>query len=90
MKPTAAELEQAVTEALRMHAAAEDPHALAKSVLYLSRRFETLEKVRRAADLYTHFGLPEKEHAELLRALEEDRRVEAEERGSEGEDLGLG
>ena len=90
MKPTVAELDRAVSEALRMRAAADDPHALAKSVLYLSRRFETLEKVRRAADLYLHFGLPEKEHTELLLALEEDKRVEAEELGAAGEDLGLG
>jgi hypothetical protein len=90
MKPTEAEIKQAITEALRMHAAADDPHTLAKTVLYLQRRVESLEKVCRAADLYLHFGLPEKEHADLLRVLEEAKRIEAEQAGAESEDLGLG
>jgi hypothetical protein len=90
MKPTEVEVKQAVTEALRMRAAADDPRALAKTVLYLQRRVESLEKVCRAADLYLHFGLPEKEHSELLRALEEAKRVEAEQIGAESENLGLG
>ena len=90
MKPTEAEVKEAVTEALRMRAAAEDPHTLAKTVLYLQRRVESLEKVCRTADLYLHFGLPEKEHADLVRALEEAKRVEAEQIGVEVEDLGLG
>lgn len=90
MKPNEAELKQAVIESRRMRAAADDPHALAKTVLYLQRRVESLEKVCRTADLYLHFGLPEKEHAELLLALEEAKRIEAEERGAAADDLGLG
>ncbi len=90
MKPSEAELKQAVTESRRMRAAADDPHALAKTVLYLQRRVESLEKVCRSADLYLHFGLPEKDHAELVLALEEAKRIEAEESGSAAEDLGLG
>ncbi len=89
MKPSEAELKRAVFESRRMRAAADDPHALAKTVLYLQRRVESLEKVCRTADLYLHFGLPEQEHAELVRALEEAKRIEAEERGAEGGDLGL-
>ncbi len=90
MKPTEAEVNKAVTEALRMRAAADDPHTLAKTVLYLQRRVESLEKVRRSADLYLNFGLPEKEHSDLLLALEEAKRIEAEQSGIEKEDLGLG
>lgn len=90
MKPSEAELKQAVTESVRMRAAADDPHALAKTVLYLQRRVESLEKVCRTADLYLHFGLPEKEHAELVKALEEAKRIEAEASGAGAEDLGLG
>lgn len=89
MKPSEAELKQAIFESRRMRAAADDPHALAKTVLYLQRRVESLEKVCRTADLYLHFGLPEQEHAELVRALEEAKRIEAEESGAEGGDLGL-
>ena len=90
MKPSETELKQAVTESVRMRAAADDPHALAKTVLYLQRRVESLEKVCRTADLYLHFGLPEKEHAELVRALEEAKRIEAEEIRTEPGNLGLG
>ncbi len=90
MKPSKAELMQAVTEARRMHAAKDDPHALAKAVLYLQRRVESLEKVYHLADVYLNFGLPEKEHADLVRALEEAKRIEAEESGAAAEDLGLG
>lgn len=90
MKPTEAELKQAVMESRRMRDAADDPHALAKTVLYLQRRVESLEKVFRSADLYMHFGMPEKEHTELLLALEEAKRIEAEENRAEPEDLGLG
>jgi len=90
MKPSEAELKQAITESRRMHDAADDPHALAKTVLYLLRRVESLEKVCRSADLYLHFGLPEKDHAELVLALEEAKRIEAEESGVAAENLGLG
>ncbi len=90
MKPNEAELKQAVAESLRMRAVADDPHALAKTVLYLQRRVESLEKVCRTADLYLHFGMPEKEHAELVRALEEAKRIEAEQNRAEPENLGLG
>lgn len=90
MKPNEAELKQAVAESLRMRAVADDPHALAKTVLYLQRRIESLEKVCRTADLYLHFGMPEKEHAELVRALEEAKRIEAEQNRAEPENLGLG
>lgn len=90
MKPSKDELNQAVTESRRMRAAADDPHALAKTVLYLQRRVDSLEKVCRTADLYLHFGLPEKEHADLLLALEEAKRIEADESGAAAEDLGLG
>jgi hypothetical protein len=90
MKPNETELKQAVAESLRMRAVADDPHALAKTVLYLQRRVESLEKVCRTADLYVHFGMPEKEHAELVRALEEAKRIEAEQNRAEPENLGLG
>jgi len=90
MKPTEAEVKQAITEAMRVRAAADDPHTLAKTVLYLQRRVESLEKVRRTADLYLHFGMPEKEHAELVKALEEAKRIEAESSHIENEGLGLG
>lgn len=89
MKPSEAEFKQAVSESRRMRAAADDPHALAKTILYLQRRVESLEKVCRTADLYLQFGMPEKEHAELVLALEEAKRIEAEERGAERGSLGL-
>jgi hypothetical protein len=90
MKPSEAEIKQAIAESHRMRAAADDPHALAKTVLYLQRRVESLEKVCRTADLYLHFGMPEKEHAELVLALEEAKRIAAEESGDATENLGLG
>jgi hypothetical protein len=89
MKPTEEELAHALAEARRVVKAGEDRHELARSLLYVHQRVQTLTRVQQAAARYVRFGLPEKEHADLVLALEGARREEAPE-ADEEERLGLG
>ena len=89
MKPTADELEKALTEAENMREQGNDPDHLSKSLLYLHKRLEKLEKVFDAANQYMRFGQEEHEHAELLKALDVVRRQEESEQNQEKQDFGL-
>ncbi len=82
-KPTNEELQEALREAARMREAHDDPHFIAKALLNLHYRHEKLERVLRAAEIYLKFGQEEREHRDLLRAIEAARRAEA---GEGGED----
>lgn len=89
MKPTTVELDMALDAAERMRGADIDPHHLAKSLLYLHQRDQLLEKLLVRVELFIKFGLPEDEHARLVRLLEEIRRKETRESGVEMSDVGL-
>ena len=90
MKPTAEELQIALEEAERMRELGIDPMHFSKSLLYLNRRDEILEKLLVHVERYLQFGLPVDEHAQLTRLLDEIRHQERHESGGEGEvDLGL-
>jgi hypothetical protein len=77
-KPTERELADALTEAARMREQGEDPHFLAKSLLNLNYRIHFLQRVLQTADTFLHYGQEAKLHTELLRAIEEAKRVEEE------------
>lgn len=86
--PTDKEMQEALDEAERMREQ-DDPHHLAGALLYLHRRNGFLEKVFHAAELYMRFGQEEREHAELIRAIEEARSQEQHDSGAENNKTGL-
>ena len=83
MKPTDLELAAAIAEAESIRASEEEPSALAKSLLYLYRRNALLERLLEHVDRYLKFGMPDEEHARLLRLLEEVEAFEHHETGNE-------
>ena len=89
MKPTETELEIAIIAAEQMRDLGKDKHHIAKSLLYLYQRLQTVERIRKAAERYVHFGQEEPQHAELVRAIEAAKRVDDKETGTEEESLGL-
>jgi hypothetical protein len=89
-QPTDEQMKAALIQAEQLRAAGQDVNSLGHVFLYLLHRCEYLEKVREAADLYIRFGLPEVEHTQLLKALDQARLEEAREREGEEGDLGLG
>jgi len=89
MKPTPEELRNALQKAERMRDQGDDPDFLAKTLLYLRRRDETLEKVLEHLELFLRFGLPVEEHVKLVRLVEEAQAQQRMERGEEVDNLGL-
>ncbi|WP_428604452.1 hypothetical protein [Sedimenticola sp.] len=89
MKPTEEELELALQTALQMRNEGEDPHHLAKALIYLHRRDEMLERVLDHLELFLRFGLPVEEHMKLVRLVEEAKVQEIKEAGTDPEKLGL-
>ena len=89
MKPTDLELAAAIAEAESIRASEEEPSALAKSLLYLYRRNALLERLLEHVDRYLKFGMPDEEHARLLRLLEEVEAFEHHETGNEEKRFGL-
>ena len=87
-KPTEEEFAQALAEAKRMREQGEDAHCVAKALLNLNYRNESLVRVLHAAEAYLHSGLAETEHTQLIRAIEQARAVD--ERGSYKEPAALG
>lgn len=73
-KPGESELRTGVETAERMcDSSGQDPDFIAKALLYFKRRSERLERVFRAAELYLHSGLAEREHTALTRAIDAAR-----------------
>ena len=68
--PTEQELEQALSEAIRLREHDEDTHHLAKALLNHHYRIGLLEKVLHATEVYLHSGHGGQEHSLLLRAIE--------------------
>ena len=89
MKPTSDQIRRALVAAEAMRERGEDPDALALTLLYLKRHCERLEPVFLHAERYLGFGQDEGEHRRLVRAIEQARRGEAKEAGSEAQDFGL-
>lgn len=89
MKPTPEELRQALAEAERLRDTGEDPQHLAKTLLYQHERLRHLEEVYLHAERLMQFGLDEREHALLVKALDAAKRAE-QAAGQSGQALGLG
>lgn len=79
LKPDDRELQEALEEAERMRETDRDPYHVAKALQYLHHRIGYLEAVFDAANKYVHFGQEEREHAELVRAIENTKREELKE-----------
>lgn len=89
MKPTAEQLKTALEAAGRMRSQGEDPDSLAQCVLYLHQRDTLLEQILVHLERFLQFGLPEEEHAKLVRFVEEARAQERAEKGDGSDDFGL-
>jgi hypothetical protein len=89
MKPTVDQLKAALAEAKRMRAEGDDPDSLAQSVLYLHQRDAMLERILLHLERFLQFGLPEEEHAKLVRLIEEAKAQEQAEKGDRSGDFGL-
>ena len=70
MKPTEAELKEALSEAEKLRITDDDPHHLSKCLLFLHYRIGMLEEVATHAERFLRFGLQEDEHAQLRRLLD--------------------
>lgn len=75
-KPTEEELGEALKEAQRMREQGEDPHHVAKALLNLDYRNGFLNSVMRAAENYLNSGMAEREHTQLVKAIEKAREVD--------------
>ena len=75
-KPTEEELAAALKEAQRMREQGEDPHHVAKALLNLNYQGSFLRGVLQAAENYLNSGMAEREHTQLLKAIEKAREVD--------------
>jgi hypothetical protein len=89
MKPTVDQLKAALAAAKRMRAQGDDPDSLGRSVLYLHQRDELLERILLHMERFLQFGLPEEEHAKLVRLIEEAQAQDRAEKGGDSGDFGL-
>lgn len=89
-KPTADELEQALTQAKHMREAGEDPYHMGKALLHMNYQRGFLQQVLQTAERYLHGGLSEREHTLLLRAIKQAHDADDRSAGVERDDLGLG
>ena len=90
MKPTKQEITEALETARRMSTRDDDADHLAKTLLYLARRVEHLERIREYAERYVRFGNPVEDHRDLLVALQRAREHERDASGAEDAEFGLG
>jgi hypothetical protein len=88
-KPTAEELQEALTEAIKMRESGDDPHHIAKALLNMNYRMGAMHKLLQAADQYLHFGQEEREHAVLLKAITAAKLAEDHDPTREEEEFGL-
>ncbi len=75
-KPTATELEAALTEAKRLREAGEDSHCVGKALLNCHYQTAFLLDVLHAAEDYLRSGLAEREHTLLQQAIEKAREID--------------
>ncbi len=74
--PTEEELDEALKEAQRMREQGEDPHHVAKALLNLDYRNGFLINVLHAAENYLNSGMAEREHTQLVKAIEKARAAD--------------
>lgn len=89
MKPTPDQLKIALNKVELMRAKGDDPEFLAQSLSYLYRRDQVLERILEHLERFLKFGLPEEEHAKLIRLVDEAREQERMEKGNDQGDFGL-
>ena len=88
MKPSEANMAAALAEAQRMREEGEDYHYLAKTLIYLNKRNQSLEKILKHLEYFLQFGMPAEEHARLLKLVEAIREQDLYER--EADEIGFG
>ncbi|PLY13930.1 MAG: hypothetical protein C0631_12435 [Sedimenticola sp.] len=88
MKPSEKTLAAALDLSRHMRAEGEDPHSLAKCLIYLHERNRGLEKMLKHLEYFLQFGMPAEEHARLLKLVEEMRAQDQYEKG--GDEVGFG
>jgi hypothetical protein len=86
--PTKQEITKALETAQRMSANDDDAEHLAKTLLYLARRVQDLERIREYAERYVRFGNPVEDHRDLLVALQKAREHALS--GADDAEFGLG
>ena len=74
-KPTKEELETALEHAALLREQGVDNYFMGKCLLNLNYRMKFYEDVLEKADIYLHSGEGALEHAELVNAIKEARRV---------------
>lgn len=89
MKPTEEELEAAFAAAKRMRDEG-DPDHVHKALAYLQYRTEILENLTEHAVRYVKFGMDEREHSLMVKAVERLREFDLKQSGEEPEEMGLG
>ncbi len=89
MKPTEEEHKAAFAAAEKLREAG-DPDHLHKVLAYLQYRVEILENLSEHAIRYVKFGLDEREHSRLIKAVERLREFNLKQSGEEPEETGLG
>jgi len=89
LKPSDAELKEALSEAEKTRITGEDPHHLNKCLLYLHYRNGMLEEVAEHAERFLRFGQPEDEHAQLRRLLDHLLKATRQEKEQDPEQFGL-
>jgi len=67
-----------------------DPDHVAKTMAYLQYRVEILENLATHAKRYVQFGLDEREHSMMIKAVDRLREFDSKQSGEEPEEMGLG
>lgn len=88
-RPDEKQLDIALAEAERMRDQNEDPQYLARSLLYLARRDNVLERLQSAVEHYLNSGHGQMEHSRLIKALDEARHQLWEEAHNGSSNFGL-
>lgn len=89
MKPTEEEHAAAFAAADKLREEG-DPDHVHKVLAYLQYRVEILENLTEHAVRYVKFGLDEREHSKLIKAVERLREFDLKQSGAEPEEMGLG
>ena len=87
--PTKEELDSALEEVVRMRESGEDPHFVAKVLLHHHWLIDQLQKAVKAADLYLHSGHGSREHAMLVKAIENAKNANRDSTDHEPGEYGL-
>ena len=88
-KPTDEEIKTALDMAGQMRDRDVDPYFIAKTLLSLNYRIDSLQDVLRAADRYINMGMSEQERTHLLRAIEKAKDLDSYTTHSERDSFGL-